>query len=66
MNVVLYSTGCPKCQALSAKLNNAGIDYEIETDVAKMCDLGFMSVPMLSVDGQIMDYTHASDWINKI
>ena len=59
----MYSTGCPKCKVLSAKLDNAGIEYEVESDMQKICDLGFLSVPMLSVDGEIMDFKQAVDWI---
>ena len=29
----LYSTGCPKCQVLKKKLDTAGINYTIESDI---------------------------------
>lgn len=63
MRIIMYSTGCPKCKVLASKLDNAGVEYEIETDMQTMCDLGFISMPMLSVDGEIMDFKQAVDWI---
>lgn len=63
MRIIMYSTGCPKCKVLASKLDNAGVKYEIETDMQTMCDLGFISMPMLSVDGEIMDFKQAVDWI---
>ena len=66
MNVVLYSTGCPKCKVLEAKLNMKKIEYNVVTDVSVMESKGFMSVPMLEVDGEIMNYGAAADWINRL
>ena len=33
MNVILYSTGCPKCNILKKKLADAQIDYKVIEDV---------------------------------
>jgi hypothetical protein len=41
------------------KLKDKNIDYVEINDVDKMTELGFASVPMLDVDGVIMDYTKA-------
>lgn len=64
MKVVLYSTHCPKCNVLTKKLNAKNIVYEEITDVDLMEEKGFTSVPMLEVDGIIMDFKAANDWIN--
>lgn len=66
MNVVLYSTGCPKCKVLEAKLNRRKIKYNVITDVSVMESKGFMSVPMLEVNGEVMNYGAATDWINRL
>lgn len=63
--VILYSTNCPKCRVLEAKLNLKGIDYEINTDIEKMKSLGIMSVPVLEVDGQLLQFKEATGWINE-
>jgi len=62
--VVLYSTNCPKCIVLEKKLSDAKIKYEIENDVKKMIEKGFMSAPVLEVNGELMDFKNAVDWIN--
>ena len=61
----LYSTGCPKCQVLKKKLDAAGINYTIESDIKIMKDKGFLQVPILEVDGKYMNFTEANKWIGE-
>lgn len=63
MNVVLYSTHCPKCKVLSSKLNQKNISYEENTDVELMSQKGFTTVPKLEVDGVVYDFKEAVEWI---
>lgn len=63
--VKLYSTGCTKCTILTKKLDSAGITYEVFDDVDKMIEMGMTTVPMLEVDGKIMNFKEAVDWIKK-
>jgi len=63
--VVLYSTGCPQCNVLKTKLDNKGIEYELVTDEDVMIAKGFMSAPILEVDGEVMPFKQANDWINQ-
>lgn len=63
--VKLYTTGCPKCKVLKKKLDEFGIEYETKTDQDEMIKLGFMSVPMLDVDGDIKDFLEANNWIKQ-
>ena len=63
MNVVLYSTHCPKCNVLSTKLNQKSINYEEINDVDVMAQKGFTAVPMLEVDGVVYDFKAAVEWI---
>lgn len=55
-DIILYSTGCPKCMVLKKKLDSAGISYTEVNDVNAMTALGFMSAPMLKVNGKIYSY----------
>jgi len=64
--IILYSTNCPKCNILEKKLSSANIDFSIETDVEIMQSKGFMSAPMLEVDGKIMDFGDAIKWVNSL
>lgn len=62
MNVVLYSTGCPQCMVLKTLLKNRGVKFEEVNDQQLMIDKGFMSVPMLEVDGEVMRFADAMKW----
>lgn len=66
MKIVLYSTGCPRCNVLETKLKNKGIDFEEINDTKLMIDKGFDSVPVLEVDGNYMDFGKANEFINSL
>ena len=65
MNVILYSTGCPKCNILKKKLADAKIDYSVVEDVDVMLSKGLKDVPWLEVDGNLMNFVDSSKWINE-
>lgn len=62
--VILYSTGCPKCNVLKQKLNNKLISYTEETSVDKMLGMGITQVPVLSVNGNLLEFAEANEWLN--
>lgn len=66
MEIILYSTNCPRCKILEKKLNIAGITYTINNDADYMIEKGFTEAPMLEVDGKIMSFIPACDWINNL
>ena len=66
MQVILYTTHCPKCKVLETKLKQKAIDFEIIDDEKVMIDKGFMSAPMLEVDEKVMDFSAAINWIKEI
>lgn len=65
MNVILYSTGCPKCNILKKKLADAQIDYTVVEDIDVMLSKGLRDVPWLEVDGVLMNFIDSSKWINE-
>ncbi len=65
MQIVLYSTHCPKCNVLEKKLKQKNISYKEINDIEIMKEKGYLTVPVLDVDGTSMDFKTASDWINK-
>ena len=65
MNVILYSTHCPKCKVLEMKLKQKNINYEEVTDIDLMQEKGFKSVPKIEVDGVVYDFKEAVDWIKE-
>lgn len=62
--ITLYSTGCPRCNVLTKKLNEKGIAFVENNDEQKMIDLGFTQVPILEVDGKYLNFKEAVDWVN--
>lgn len=65
MGIILYSTHCPKCNVLTKKLEDKKIKYCEVTDINIMTEKGYMSVPILEVDGKSMNFSEANEWINK-
>ena len=66
MEVILYSTHCPRCNVLEEKLEDEDIEYTIVEDQSIMQEKGFMSAPMLEVDGECMDFSKAVKWVNSL
>ena len=66
-NIILYTTPlCPRCKVLKEKLDTANIKYEESFDVEKMLSLGIESVPVLSVNWVLMNFSEAVKWIGGL
>lgn len=65
MDIVLYSTGCPKCNVLKDKLNSKDVQYKENNSVSDMLALGIVQAPTLSIDGEMLDFFKANDWVNS-
>ena len=63
---ILYSTGCPKCTVLESKLAQKNIDYIVDDDIDVMMSKGIEIVPVLEVNGEMMNFKSAVDYVNKI
>ncbi len=66
MSVILYSTGCPKCKVLKAKLDSKEIKYDVVDNVDEMLRLGMTTVPCLGVDGEVLNFKESVDYINSL
>lgn len=64
-SVILYEHGCPRCKVLKMKLDKSGIPYEDVTDVEVMKAKGFAEAPKLEVDGVVMGFKDAVDWLKE-
>ena len=64
--IILYSTGCPRCKVLEAKLKQKNVEYTECNDVKEMEEKGISSVPYLSVDEELMDFGESVKWINGL
>ena len=68
MKVTLYSTKCPRCRVIAAKLQKKNIEFELveDFDLNILIDKGFKSAPVLVVDDEYMDFGKANTWINEV
>ena len=68
MNVVLYTINCPNCLVLEKKLNAKSISFAKVSDREILVAKGLEDAhfPMLEVDGVMMEYGTAIEWIKNI
>ena len=66
MKVTLYSTHCPRCNVLEKKLEQNGIEYAVIDNEDLIIEKGFQTIPMLEVDGDVMDFSKAIKWVNGV
>ena len=65
MEIILYTTGCPKCEVLKKKLDEKAVAYDTVTSVKEMMAKGIMQAPMMELNGELMDFVAANEWINQ-
>ena len=63
--IILYSNNCPRCKILKKKLDDNKINYEIIDNVDTMIDKGLSTVPVLEINGRMLDFKEAVEWVNK-
>lgn len=62
--VILYSTGCPRCNVLKNKLNDKGIQYSENNSIEEMTSLGITQVPILGIGNEMLEFKEAVEWVN--
>lgn len=65
MEIILYSTNCPKCKILEKKLTEKNIKFTKNNNVIDMTELGIDQVPVLSIDGKLLSFVEVNKWINE-
>lgn len=63
--IKFYSTGCPKCKVLKMKMALKNIQFEEITDLEEMKARKFMSAPVLDIDGKILNFNEAIQWVKE-
>lgn len=63
MNIILYTIDCPKCLILEQKLKDKNIEYKTFKDKHKMIEMGFVQMPILEVDEELMTFREAVEWL---
>nr|DAG76924.1 MAG TPA: peroxiredoxin [Caudoviricetes sp.] len=64
--MILYSTGCPKCNVLKAKLKQKNVDYVENNNVDEMQKIGITTVPMLMINSDLLNFVEAVEYINSL
>ena len=62
-NVILWTTHCPRCKVLELKLKQKNINYQENANMEEMLAKGFKEAPKLEVDGVVMDFKEAVEWL---
>ena len=68
--MTLYTTNCPKCLVLEKKLESKKIDHKKVEDIEKILEIakeqGINTAPILEIDGEYLDFSHANTYINNM
>ena len=62
--VLFYTTHCPKCKVLEAKLKEKNIDYIENNNIPEMLARGIEEAPVLIVKDRMMPFAEAIHWVN--
>ena len=54
--ITLYTTHCPRCKVLKAKLDGENIDYEVVEGEEAIREKGFVTTPLLEVDDKVLTF----------
>lgn len=65
LQITLYSTHCPKCNVLEKKLMQKNIVYDEVNDIEVMKKKGYLTLPVLEIDGVGMEFKAAVEWVNS-
>ena len=65
MQIIMYTTHCPRCRVVEMKLKQKNIDYIECADIDEMKKLGIVSAPYLKIDDKLFNFSEAVAWINN-
>ena len=63
--VQFYTINCPACDILEQRLKDTNIPYERIDDIKLIQKEGIFQLPMLKVEGKILTYKQALDWLKE-
>lgn len=65
--MTLYTTEtCPRCKVLKMKLQAKNVEYIEISDMDVITAKGIKSVPVLEVDGEMLNLSQANDFIKTL
>ena len=65
MDIILYKaeSHCPRCEVLHNALKAKSLEHKVVTDSNTIAEKGFLSAPILEVNGVAMTFTQAYQWV---
>lgn len=72
LDIFIYaSDNCPRCEVLKTKLTNKGLKFHVISDLTNeikdgLLDNGFTMLPVVSFDGELMDFAKANTYIESM
>lgn len=63
--ILFYTIDCPSCLILEKKLVAKQIDYVSIKDTEYMKKKGIEVLPVLEVDGKLLSFKEAVEWVKK-
>ena len=64
--IIVYGTGCPQCKVIESLLKKAGLEYEKDTDINHIKEMGFKSMPVVRVGEKAMTYPEAYNYFRSM
>lgn len=64
--MTLYTTNCPRCKVLETKLNQSNINYNISNNMEIVINKGFLTAPVLEIDGIFFTFEEALEKIKEL
>lgn len=64
-HIILYSTDCPRCKLVKQMLDIHHVPYTEIADKQVILDKDFDSVPVMDINGKIMDYSGILTWLKQ-
>jgi len=72
LDIFIYASDvCPRCEVLKTKLTNKGLKFHVISNLTAeikddLLDHGFTMLPIVSFDGELMDFSHANKYIESM
>jgi len=64
--MIVYTTGCPKCRILEKKMMLKKLHYTVSSDIDVLVKENILTVPVLYVNGRYLKFEDAIQYINSL
>lgn len=65
--MILYTKeSCPMCNVVKMKLDNAGIEYEVNQNETEQEALGIDMLPVAKVNGELLAFKQILNYIEEV